>query len=156
MFCACPAFPRVFFYYSSSTSTMATGSDRRSCDLFGIPLGVCMHAYLKTEPWCKFPFTQWSVHIILSKEPVFKFFHTLELYSVRCKKCKHTRQKKITIFRGLVQSIFTHVNNGITVGMWGKTHCFDVQCKMSRNSMHLSHSVNLVDSQLQPELGYKV
>ena len=54
----------------------------------------------------------------------------------------------------LVQSIFTHVNNGITVGMWGKTHCFDVQCKLSRNSMHLSHSVNLVDSQLQPELGY--
>jgi hypothetical protein len=50
--------------------------------------------------------------------------------------------------------IFTHVNNGITVGMWGKTHCFDVQCKLSRNSMHLSHSVNRVDSQLQPELGY--
>ena len=38
--------------------------------------------------------------------------------------------------------------------MWGKTHCFDVQCKLSRNSMHLSHSVNLVGSQLQPELGY--
>jgi hypothetical protein len=38
--------------------------------------------------------------------------------------------------------------------MWGKTHCFDVQCKLSRNSMHLSHSVNRVDSQLQPELGY--
>ena len=35
-----------------------------------------------------------------------------------------------------------------------KTHCFDVQCKLSRNSMHLSHSVNRVDSQLQPELGY--
>jgi hypothetical protein len=27
-------------------------------------------------------------------------------------------------------------------------------CKLSRNSMHLSHSVNRVDSQLQPELGY--
>jgi hypothetical protein len=39
--------------------------------------------------------------------------------------------------------------NGITVGMWGKTHC-----KLSRNSMHLSHSVNRVDSQVQPELGY--
>ena len=46
--------------------------------------------------------------------------------------------------------MFTHVNNGITIGMWGKTHCFDVQCKLSRNSMHLSHSVNRVDSQLQP------
>ena len=37
MFCACPDFPRVFFsYYTGSTkcstSTMATGSDRRSRD----------------------------------------------------------------------------------------------------------------------------
>ena len=38
--------------------------------------------------------------------------------------------------------------------MRGKAHCFDVQCKLSRNSMHLSHSVNRVGSQLQPELGY--
>ena len=38
--------------------------------------------------------------------------------------------------------------------MRGKTHCFDVQCKLSRNLMHLSHSVNRVDSQLQPKLGY--
>ena len=36
--------------------------------------------------------------------------------------------------------------------MWGKTHCFDVQCKLYRNSMHLSCSVNRVGSQLQPEL----
>jgi hypothetical protein len=45
----------------------------------------------------------------------------------------------------LVQWMFTHVNNGITIGMWGKTHCFDVQCKLSRNSMHLSHSVILFE-----------
>ena len=38
--------------------------------------------------------------------------------------------------------------------MRGKTHCFDVQCKLSRYSMHLSHFVNRVGSQLQPELGY--
>jgi hypothetical protein len=56
--------------------------------------------FLNCYEWCKFPFTQWSVDIILSKEPVIYFFHTRELYSVRCKKCKHTRQKKITIFRG--------------------------------------------------------
>ena len=51
--------------------------------------------FLNCYEWCKFPFTQWSVDIILSKEPVFYFFHTRELYSVRCKKCKHTRQKKL-------------------------------------------------------------
>lgn len=56
--------------------------------------------FLNCYEWCKFPLTQWSIDIILSKEPVFKFFPTLELYSVRCKKCKHTRQKKNTIFRG--------------------------------------------------------
>ena len=51
--------------------------------------------FLNCYAWCKFPFTQWSVDIILSKEPVSYFFHTRELYSVRCKKCKHTRQKKL-------------------------------------------------------------
>ena len=40
--------------------------------------------FLNCYEWCKFPFTQWSVDIILSKEPVFYFFHTQELYSVRC------------------------------------------------------------------------
>lgn len=50
--------------------------------------------FLNCYEWCKFPLTQWSIDIILSKEPVFNFFPTLELYSVRCKKCKHTRQKK--------------------------------------------------------------
>jgi hypothetical protein len=59
--------------------------------------------------WCKFPFTQWSVDIILSKEPVFLFFTTLELYSVRCKKCKHTRQEKITIFRGKEKNRYFHI-----------------------------------------------
>jgi hypothetical protein len=58
----------------------------------------------------------------------------------------------VTLEYGLC--IFTHVNNGITVGMWGQTQCFDIQCKLSRNSMHLSHSVNRVGSQLQPEFGY--
>jgi hypothetical protein len=51
--------------------------------------------FLNCYEWCKFPFTQWSVDIILSKEPVIYFFHTRELYSVRCKMCKHTRQKKL-------------------------------------------------------------
>ena len=32
----------LFSYYSSSTSTMATGSDRSSCDSFGVSLGVRM------------------------------------------------------------------------------------------------------------------
>jgi hypothetical protein len=39
--------------------------------------------FLNCYEWCKFPFTQWSVDIILSKEPVIYFFHTRELYSVR-------------------------------------------------------------------------
>ena len=30
--------------------------------------------FLSCYEWCKFPFTQWSVDIILSKEPVFYFF----------------------------------------------------------------------------------
>jgi hypothetical protein len=65
--------------------------------------------FLNCYEWCKFPFTQWSVDIILSKEPVFYFFHTRELYSVRCKKCKHTRQKKIMIFRGKEKNpLFLH------------------------------------------------
>ena len=36
-FCACPAFPRVFFL---SSSNMATGCDRRLLDPFGVPMGV--------------------------------------------------------------------------------------------------------------------
>jgi hypothetical protein len=33
--------------------------------------------FLNCYEWCKFPFTQWRVDIILSKEPVFLFFPTL-------------------------------------------------------------------------------
>jgi hypothetical protein len=64
---------------------------------------------------------------------------------------RHPNKVKVEQFAPpilLVQSIFTHVNNGITVDMWGKTHCFDVQIKLSINSMHLSHSVNHMGSQL--------
>jgi hypothetical protein len=42
MFCACPVPPAFFSYYSSSTSTMATGSDRKSGDPFGVPFCVRM------------------------------------------------------------------------------------------------------------------
>ena len=35
-------FPRFFSYHSNSASNMATGSDRRSLDPFGIPLDVRM------------------------------------------------------------------------------------------------------------------
>ena len=66
--------------------------------------------FLNCYEWCKFPFTRWSVDIILSKEPVFYFFHTRELYSVRCKKCKHTRQKKITIFRGKEKNCYFYIH----------------------------------------------
>jgi hypothetical protein len=51
-----------------------------------------------------------SVDIILSKEPVFLFFPPRELYSVRCKKCKHTRQKKITIFRGKEKNRYFYIH----------------------------------------------
>jgi ribosomal protein L21 len=40
----------------------------------------------------------------------FLFFHTLELYSVRCKKCKHTRQEKITIFRGKEKTRYFYIH----------------------------------------------
>ena len=67
--------------------------------------------FLNCYEWCKFPFTQWSVDIILSKEPVFFFiFHTLELYSVRCKKYKHTRQEKNTIFRGKEKKRYFYIH----------------------------------------------
>jgi hypothetical protein len=107
--------------------------------------------FLNCYEWCIFPFTQWSVDIILSKEPVFFIF-----YYTRTLFCQMQNKVKVEQFAPpilLVQWMFTHVNNGITIGMWGKTQCFDVQCKLSRNSMNLSHSVNRVDSQLQPELG---
>ena len=42
VFCACPVPPAFFSYYSSSTSTMATGSDRKSGDPFGVPFCVRM------------------------------------------------------------------------------------------------------------------
>ena len=42
MFCACPDFPALFSSYYSSTSNMATGSDQRSRDPCGVPLGVRM------------------------------------------------------------------------------------------------------------------
>jgi len=66
--------------------------------------------FLNCYEWCKFPFTRWSVDIILSKEPVFLFFPPRELYSVRCKKCKHTRQKKITIFRGKEKKRYFYIH----------------------------------------------
>ena len=66
--------------------------------------------FLNCYEWCKFPFTQWRVDINLSKEPVFLFFPTLELYSVRCKKCKHTRQEKITIFRGKEKTRYFYIH----------------------------------------------
>jgi hypothetical protein len=106
--------------------------------------------FLNCYEWCKFPFTRWSVDIILSKEPVFLIFPSTGTLFCQMQKVYKVEQFAPPIL--LVQSIFTHVNNGITVGMWGKTHCFDVQCKLSRNSMHLSHSVNRVGSQLQPEV----
>ena len=66
---------------------------------------------LTSYEWCKFPFTKWSVDIILSKEPVFLYFvHTRELYSVRCKKCKHTLQEKITIFRGKEKNRYFYIH----------------------------------------------
>jgi hypothetical protein len=40
----------------------------------------------------------------------FYLFHTRELYSVRCKKCKHTRQKKITIFRGKEKKHYFYIH----------------------------------------------
>ena len=70
--------------------------------------------FLNCYESCKFPFTQWSVYIILSKEPVFYFFHTRELYSVRCNKCKYTRQNFFTIFRGKEKkTLFLHSSRPI-------------------------------------------
>ena len=50
--------------------------------------------FLNCYEWCKFPFTQWSVDIILSKEPVFFIFFIHGNFILSDAKSVNIRDKK--------------------------------------------------------------
>ena len=66
--------------------------------------------FLNCYEWCKFPFTQWSVDIILSKEPVIYFFIHGNFILSDAKSVNIGDKKKITIFRGKEKKRYFYIH----------------------------------------------
>ena len=65
--------------------------------------------FLNCYEWCKFPFTQWSVLFCPRNQFLILFIHGNFIQS-DAKKCKHTRQEKITIFRGKEKKRYFYIH----------------------------------------------